>query len=364
MIGSNSRRLIGLVCFVILASVSLLHAGPKTDTVVLANGDRITGEIKALDRGRLTYSTDDMKTIYIDWVKIVRVESPNLFEIETEGFKRLFGSLTNSGEDGWIVISSGEAAYTQRIDRVVRITPLKGSFWSRLKILLDVGYNYISADNQQTFTLGSEISSRTEKTLRTLTLSSFMTSRTDNPSTARSLATFSNKRFFEDQPRLYFVWLASVEQNDELGLDHRYTAGSAIGRHFVQTNMILLGLNAGLSVSQESFTGTSDWDLDWNSGEVNATDDYNLDVFLSADFSAARWHGNDLDFTMTLAVFPSLTNGGRIRGRVDSRLSYEIFSNFYFGISGFTDYDSKPPVEGVELFDISAALTVGWYFNK
>jgi hypothetical protein len=177
----------------VMVSAAPLYANLKTDTVVLANGDVITGEIKSLDRGRLVYTTDDMKTIYINWIKIVRVESPNLFEIETEGFKRLFGSLADSGEDGWIVIASEEASFTQRMDRVVRITPLRGNFWSRLKIFLDVGYSYTSADNQQTFNLGSDISSRTEKTLRQLRLTSFITSRQDEPSTARSLISYTNK---------------------------------------------------------------------------------------------------------------------------------------------------------------------------
>jgi len=363
-LGGKILMMAGLVLVLSLASSLPLHAGPKTDTVVLVNGDRITGEIKSLDRGRLRFSTDDMKTIYIDWVKIVRVESPNIFEIETEGFKRLFGSLTDSGEDSWIVISSGEVTYTQRIDRVVRITPLRGSFWRRLKILLDVGYSYTSFDNQQTFNLGSDISSRTEKTLRQLTLSTFMTSRSDEPSIARSLITFSNKRFFEKRPRLYTSWLGSAEQNDELGLDHRLTGGAGIGRNAIQNNLVLLGLNGGLVISQESFTGTTGGGLDWNRGEENASDDYNLDLYLGTDLSVARWHDPELDFTMTLVLFPSLTTTGRVRGRLDSRLRYEVFSDFFVGISGFMDYDNKPPVEGVEQFDFSAALTVGWAFNK
>jgi len=45
-------------------------AAQKTDVVTLQNGDRITGEIKRLDRGRLEYSTDDMGTLNIEWEEI------------------------------------------------------------------------------------------------------------------------------------------------------------------------------------------------------------------------------------------------------------------------------------------------------
>ena len=50
-------------------------AAPKTDVVVLENGDRVTGEIKGLEHNRLRLSTDHMGTIYIEWDKIARLSS-------------------------------------------------------------------------------------------------------------------------------------------------------------------------------------------------------------------------------------------------------------------------------------------------
>jgi hypothetical protein len=44
-----------------------LHAQPRTDVVTLANGDRITGEVKRLDRGQVEFKTDDGGTIYFEW---------------------------------------------------------------------------------------------------------------------------------------------------------------------------------------------------------------------------------------------------------------------------------------------------------
>jgi len=42
------------------------HAQPKADIVRLANGDRITGEVKNLNRGQLELSTDDVGTLYFE----------------------------------------------------------------------------------------------------------------------------------------------------------------------------------------------------------------------------------------------------------------------------------------------------------
>lgn len=341
-----------------------LHAGEKTDVVVLGNGDRITGEIKSLERGRLVYSTDDMGTIRIEWDKIVRVESTQLFDIETEGFRRFYGSFSPASSDGTVAISTGDASFTLDIERVVRITPLRSSFWRRLKATLDAGYSFTSANDQQQFTLGSEFSYRTERYLRRLTLSTFFSDREDEASTSRSLAGFDYTRFLKSQPRNYLSGLASWEQNDELGLDSRLTVGAGMGRHAIQSNKMLLGLMGGLMVSRESFTGTIDDETRFVEGENDATDDYNLDALLSMNLSVVRWDDPELDFTTDLFIFPGLTSWGRWRGRLDARLRYEIFSDFFVGLSGFVDYDNEPPVEGVENYDFSASFTVGWTFNK
>ena len=47
------------------------HAQGRTDVVTLANGDRITGEIVRLERGRLEFKTDDAGTLYLEWDKLV-----------------------------------------------------------------------------------------------------------------------------------------------------------------------------------------------------------------------------------------------------------------------------------------------------
>ena len=47
----------------------------RTDVVSLANGDRITGEVMALERGRLEFKTDDAGTLYLEWDKLVSVQS-------------------------------------------------------------------------------------------------------------------------------------------------------------------------------------------------------------------------------------------------------------------------------------------------
>jgi|GEM_PF-192683 len=338
-------------------------ASRKTDVVVMRNGDRLTGEIKSLERGRLVFSTDDMGTIRIEWEKIVRVESRYLYDIETEGFRRFYGSFAPSAEDGSVAIATGDTSFTLPIERVVRITPLRGSFWRRLKTTLEAGYSFTSANSQQQITLGSEFSYRTERYNRRLVMNTFYSDREGESSTSRSLASFDYTRYLPHRPRDFLTGLATWEQNDELGLDHRETVGAGVGRHMIQSNKVQLGLLGGLIVYREQFTGSTEKETFVDPDMDNTADDYNLDLLLAKNLSVVRWDDPELDFSSDLYVFPSLTSWGRWRARLDARLRYEVFSDFYVGLSGFADYDSEPPVEGVEKVDFSVSLTVSWSVN-
>ena len=70
----------------------------KTDVVILKNGDHVTGEIKSLDRGKMSLSTDSMRTVQIEWEDVERVTSQWVFEVETEMGLRTFGSLAPAAE--------------------------------------------------------------------------------------------------------------------------------------------------------------------------------------------------------------------------------------------------------------------------
>ena len=94
-----SMMLIGVMALAGLWS-SQIVAAPKTDVVVLVNGDRITGEVKKLERGILTYGTDFMGTLKIEWGKVVQLRSDQLLELEMLDGTRTNGRPRELGERG------------------------------------------------------------------------------------------------------------------------------------------------------------------------------------------------------------------------------------------------------------------------
>ena len=82
----------------------------KTDVVILKNGDHITGEIKSLDRGKMSLSTGYMGTVQIEWEDVAQVTSQWPFEVETETGLRIFGSLSPAAESETMEILGEEGS--------------------------------------------------------------------------------------------------------------------------------------------------------------------------------------------------------------------------------------------------------------
>ena len=65
----------GLLVFVLLLGLAdPILAAPKTDVVELLNGDRITCEIRKLDRGKLTVKTDGIAGVRVNHMLNVMVD--------------------------------------------------------------------------------------------------------------------------------------------------------------------------------------------------------------------------------------------------------------------------------------------------
>src|SRR5450631_1637849 len=84
------------VVFLISALVltTPLFAREKTDVLVMKNGDRMTCQVKGLDAGVLYVSFDYIDgTTSVQWSKVARLESKQLFIVKTEDGSVYTGSL-------------------------------------------------------------------------------------------------------------------------------------------------------------------------------------------------------------------------------------------------------------------------------
>lgn len=85
-----------------LLSAALIFTAPlfareKTDVLVMKNGDRMTCQIKGLDSGVLYVSFDYIDgTTSVEWSKVARLESNQLFIVKTEDGSVYTGKLSTA----------------------------------------------------------------------------------------------------------------------------------------------------------------------------------------------------------------------------------------------------------------------------
>ena len=221
-----ARSLLTCALLVAAFTAGAARAGDKTDVILFKNGDRLTGEVKTLDRGKMSFDTDAMGVIKVEWDDIAQLHSTVTFEVALEDGARLYGSLVETTRPSEIRLQTDTTTLDLPIDTVVSMTPIKSTLIDRMTMSVDVGYSLAKANKLEQSNVGYDFGYRDAK--RQITFSfdgSTSSSENDAPST-RVFSGFDYRRFNADR-----VWdpfgIAQLERNDELGIDRRVSAGGS-----------------------------------------------------------------------------------------------------------------------------------------
>lgn len=339
-----ARIVHGVLALLLCTSVL---ARDKTDVIYMSNGDRLTGEIKQLERGKLVVSTDSMGEIWIEWKDISRIQSSYEFQFERSDGTRVTSTIQDTPDVGEITLVDDEVVVAFRRENIVRISQIEDSFWDRLKGSLSFGYSFTKASDIEQLNLGFRATHRTEIRSFTLDGSTINTSDSSDETTNRSDLSFTMTRFRKN--RWFSSYLLGLESNDELGLDLRSSAGAGLGRYFIQTNTSELSAIGGLVGTSEQLAG-------------DAESEQNLEALFGIEYSRYVFDDPTVDLTTSLATFPSITDAGRLRAQFDISLKWEIISDLYWDLSYYNTYDSDPPSGSLSTNDYGIVTSIGWSF--
>ena len=334
--------------FVFSLSASLLSAA-YVDEIAFRNGQKLIGEIKGLDRGMLTFKTDEMSTISVKWVKVAGLASPGRFRVEAGTGQIVVGSLERASEEGKVVIVTETGKVLLGLDLIVTIAPFEIKLWDRFKGYLNVGFSLQRAQSLTTLNLSTQVSYRTSKWDLTLTGSTYFGKQATVPSTSRNDLSLIVQR--DMKGRLFAVGMTEIQQNSELGLSRRLTLGGGIGNNFVWTNHLILAAAVGVIAVDEKYSDA-------------ASSTQSAEALLSGKLEAFRYTFPKLNFLITAKIYPSLTDWGRVRVDLDSNLSYEIIRDFSIGLNGFYSVDSRPPTVATPKHDYGITASIRWDFHQ
>jgi hypothetical protein len=330
----------------VLCAATPARGQPRTDVLTLANGDRLTGEIVRLDRGRLEFKTDDAGEILVEWNKLTRLEAARLFEVSTQDGSRFLGSL-GPAPDRTLAIVGLMGVASLPMWQVTGIVPIGASFWKKLDGSIDAGFSYTRSSGIAQLSVNSAtVFHRPAFQARlsasaTVTQSADGAGRDDRGSIEMSYLRYRGQRWFVGA-------LGRFESNESLGLRLRSQVGALGGPRIVNTNRAQVAAGAGIVVNDERGVDTG------------ATQNVEALLALRAELFTYDRPRTNLD--VRLQYYPSLSDAGRQRLQVDGVVKREFWKDLFVAATLYDSYDSQPPNADANANDVGLTLSVGWSF--
>jgi len=331
----------------LLYEPSAAVAQGRTDVVSLANGDHITGEVVALERGQLEFKTDDAGTLYLEWDKLVSLLAPNrVVEVGTADGRRFVGTLGPAASRSIDVITT-DGPVTLTMTETTVITPIGRSFWSKLDGSIDSGFSYTRSSGVAQLNLNSETVYRRPAFRARVAASLTLTEKQDDDDRDdRGSLEISYLRY--RWQRWFITGAGRFETNESLGLEFRSQVGVAAGPRLINTNRAQMSAGAGLAFNHEQGV------------DVQSTDNVEgLLVFQTSYFTYDRPKTN-LD--IALQYYPSFSDLGRQRLQFDAGVKRELLKDLYVSLNGYDTFDSRPPNPDAEKNDVGVVASIGWSY--
>lgn len=315
-----------LHCLLLLLLFSSAAWAEKTDIVYLKNGDRVTGEVKSMDRGLLEFSTDHMGTVYIEWEDIREVTSTTGQAVELTNGQRFYGPMTKPEDQDMLVVNTDQGAVGVSTLDIITMYPVGAGFWDRLDISASLGFSWDKGSSVGKYNLGMDAEFHNPRFITQASFSTEVTTQEGRDDTSR--AVFDASHLVFRQNKRYHVFFGNVESNDELGIDLRVLAGVGYGVMPVRSQRNRFAIGAGLVVNHELPVG-----------EASET---NLEAMGGINYSYFRYSTPERSLDSRLQIFPSLTDFGRWRAAFVTDFSLELIADLFWKLDIYASYDSDP----------------------
>jgi putative salt-induced outer membrane protein YdiY len=341
----NFRVLFTLAIVVLCFSPSLV-AKSKDDVIVMKNGDRLTGEIKGLQQGALSFKASYMSaSVSLDWNDVARVESKDVYIVSLANGQRFTGQIEST--DTVFHVLEGAQPIAVKQPEVVSIAPEETSFWKQLNGSIDYGFSFTSGNSQTTSSLSATTSYYNQKNFIQVDTSSQFDGQNNAPDTNRY--TFTGQYARELNERWFLASVFDLLKSDQQQLNLRTTYGGGVGRWLFRTPRTYIRGFAGLVYTHESYFPQP------GIQPIRS----NVESLLGIQFATFRF--KTLDVSSKTFVFPSLTDPGRLRLGTTSDIKIELIKDFYWDFRVYENFDSRPPVNAPRN-DLGITTSLGWKF--
>lgn len=313
-----------IIFLLILSEISF---GQKTDILIMDNDDKITGEIKTMNFGKLNLKTSSLGTLSIEWDKVKFIYTDKEFDFELDDGNLIVGHIDSTDIPFELTIITDIKKYKVATEKIVALAQLKSSFWEKSTGYVSVGLNYTKGTGNGQFNLTAKGAFRSKKWSTSSYLNSILSFQDDQETSKNQRLDLNLERLLPNK------WVlgaqVSFEQNTELGINLRTSVIPMGGYIFSRSNKNVLWGAGGVSFNKETFTDTTQSIL-------------NLDGFAQLNYQIFIYDSPSISLNTFANIYPGFTDWGRIRSNFNIYLDWEILSDFYWNLTFYYSYDNKP----------------------
>jgi hypothetical protein len=321
--------------FTLISSAQVVRAREKVDVIVMENGDRMTGEIKGLSGGVLTFSLDYVDgNLSIQWSKVARIESPQLFLIRTQDgsvYTSALGTPELPGAQPRIRIA--EEGRTEKVlqrSDVVQLDETSESFVQRLSGEVTLGVVYSKGNNATQYTLGAGAEYRRERWGLEGVFNSNLSSSTGSSTATRNQLTITASHLMT-RKNYFYGGFGDFLQSSTQGINLQTTVGGGIGRYFKNTNRVRVSVLGGLA---------------WQSADYQATlvPIARQQIYGGVIVSDLRMFlFKKTNLTATAMLAPAFSDPGRVHFSTNVAYYLKLFGKVDWNLSFYGNWDTRPP---------------------
>ena len=322
----------GVLSFALLLPAPLFSR-ESTDVIVMKNGDHLTGKIKGLNAGVLYFSVPYiLSTCEVDWDKVARLESTQLFLVKTEDGAVYTGRLATTDTPGSrplqieIAQTSGKEVVIDS-SQIVLLNMTSEKFFQRFNGSINSGIVYSKGNESTQYSLGTQITYPRERWEAAAAFTSTLSSSTGVSASTRNQVDVAYSHLMRWN-NWFYDGLGTFLQSSEQGITAQGTFSGGVGRYLKNSNTARIALLAGLT-----------WQNTAYENDIPAQ-------YLASGMIGARlqfFQFNKTTANVTAALFPAISEPGRVKFNANATYYLKIKGNLSWNVSFYGSWDNRPP---------------------
>jgi hypothetical protein len=310
--------------------------GPKNDVLYMKNGDKLTCGIKSMDAGAIYVSLDYVDgTISVEWSRLARLESPNLFLVQLDDGTVYTGNISIhpvEGSDSVLVEITEPGGHRVTFDksRIAAFSSTSASFWGRLNGNISSGISYAKGNQTTTYNISSNVNYPRPRWSAGLGFNSNFSNSSGATASTRNQFNLTAGHLMRWN-NWFYTGFTSGLQSTEQQITLQTNLGGGIGKYVKKTSNVRMSVVGGL-VWQET---------NYGAGVSTASTEDMLGVMLLGTVNYVKFKKTTL--TLTVNAIPSLSDPGRFYFNTNASYFLKLFGQINWNLSFYGNWDTQPP---------------------